>query len=204
MVSTAEAVPADSLDWLFWLRDAPLPARWATDPSVRVWQEASAATRPFATDFQPPASLETSTVSRLDTAAQPGAVPVWSTAAGRPLLSWQPPGRYRLHTRLDAAWSTLADSPELPALLLPLLLPPAPTTFQPDSRQLALSQLHGPIAAVAKGPEPTAPRRPLASWLVLAAGLLFGLERLLAARRNRSVPAATPSSEPSTAQRQSA
>ncbi|WP_019946424.1 BatA domain-containing protein [Hymenobacter aerophilus] len=200
-VSTTEPAPADSLDWLFWLRDAPLPARWADDASVRIWQEADAGAKPFATEFQPVASTETSAIVRLDTVRQLAAVPVWATAAGRPLLSWQPPGRYRLHTRLDAAWSTLADNPELPALLLPLLLPPAPLAFQPDSRQLALSQLRGPIAAPVEGIEPMTPRRELAPWLVLAAGLLFLLERLLAARRNRAVRA-TAAVESFTAQRQ--
>lgn len=202
VVSTSEVLPPDSLDWLFWLHDAPLPARWATNPTVRIWQEAEAATKPFATEFQPAASPETSLIFRLDTASGAGAVPVWTTAAARPLLSLRPPGRYRLHTRLATPWSTLADSPELPALLLPLLLPPAPAGFQPDSRQLALRQLRGPVATAAQGPAPTAPRRPLAPWLVLAAGLLFGLERLLATRRNRSVQAATPSPKSSTAQRQ--
>ncbi|NVO85436.1 BatA domain-containing protein [Hymenobacter terrestris] len=204
VVSTSETVPTDSLDWLFWLRDAPLPARWATDSSVRIWQEASSDTKAFATEFQPITSAETSAISRLDTTSDPGAVPVWITAAGRPLLSWQLPGRYRLHSRLDAAWSTLADSPELPALLLPLLQPTAPPTFQPDSRQLALSQLRGPVAAVADGMEPTAPRWELAPWLVLAAGLLFALERLLAARRNLSAPVSARSSESSSTQRQPA
>ncbi|NVO30927.1 BatA domain-containing protein [Hymenobacter lapidiphilus] len=204
VVSTSETVPTDSLDWLFWLRDAPLPARWAADPTVRVWQEAGSATKPFATEFQPATSAATSTISRLDTTSGPGTVPVWTTAAGRPLLSWQPPGRYRLHTRFDAAWSTLVDSPELPALLLLLLQPTAPPAFQPDSRQLALSQLRGPMAAVVDGIEPTAPRRQLAPWLVLAAGLLFGLERLLAARRNRSAPVSARSSESSSTQRQPA
>ncbi|SDY38782.1 BatA domain-containing protein [Hymenobacter psychrophilus] len=204
VVSTSEVMPPDSLDWLFWLRDAPLPARWATDPTVHVWQEAGSSTRPFATGFQSAASSGTSSIFRLDTASGAGAVPVWMTAAGRPLLRLQRPGRYRLHTRLDAPWSTLAELPELPALLLPLLLPPAPATFQPDSRQLALSQLQTPVAAAANGLEPAAPRRPLAPWLVLVAGGLFGLERLLAARRNRSVLAAMPAPKSSTAQRQSA
>ncbi|WP_190242512.1 BatA domain-containing protein [Hymenobacter lapidiphilus] len=204
VVSTSEVLPPDSLDWLFWLRDAPLPARWAADPAVHVWQEAGSATKAFTTEFQFAASADISSISRLDTAARPGALPVWITTAGRPLLSWHPTGRYRLHTRFDAPWSTLADSPELPVLLLPLLLPPTPATFQPDSRQLTLSQLRGPIAAVIDGAEPTAPRRALAPWLVLAAGLLFALERLLAARRSRSAPVTAPASQSSTAQRQPA
>ncbi len=193
-VSAELPAPTDSLDWLFWLREAPLPARWATDATVRTWQEASAPISQFATAFQPPASANVLAVAHLDTLAQPGALTVWPTAAGRPLLSWQPPGRYQLHSRLDAAWSALADSPELPALLLPLLLPATPAAFQPDSRQLALSQLRGPVAAEGAPVSPTVPRQPLAPWLVLGAGLLFLVERLVAARQTAGTsPTLSPS-----------
>ncbi|WP_165768169.1 BatA domain-containing protein [Hymenobacter amundsenii] len=182
-VSAELPAPTDSLDWLFWLREAPLPARWTTDATVRTWQEAPAPARNFTTGFQPVAGPDVLSIAHLDTLDQPGALTVWPTAAGRPLLSWQPPGRYRLHSRLDATWSTLVDSPELPALLLPLLLAESPAAFQPDSRQLALSQLRGPVAAEVVAVSPTVPRQPLAPWLVLGAGILFLVERLVASRR---------------------
>ncbi|MFD2784957.1 BatA domain-containing protein [Hymenobacter rubripertinctus] len=184
--SSSPALPAapDSLDWLFWLRDAPLPARWANAPGLRTWQEASTAAKGTATWFRPAGSGTALALARLDTVAAGGTTTLWLTAAGRPLLSWQAPGRYHLHTRLDAAWSSLADSPELPALLLPLVLPETSPAFQPDSRQLPLAQLHSPVAAAAGVLSSAGPTRPLAPWLVLGAGLLFALERLLAARRN--------------------
>ncbi|MBT9393046.1 BatA domain-containing protein [Hymenobacter sp. NST-14] len=191
------ALPAtsDSLDWLFWLRDAPLPARWANAPGLQTWQEAPTGAKGPAIWFRPAGSGSALAVARLDTVSPAGAATLWPTAAGRPLLSWQAPGRYRLHTRLDAAWSRLADSPELPALLLPLLLPPTPPAFQPDSRLISLAQLHGPAgtADTEVSAPPAGPTRPLAPWLVLGAGLLFGLERLLAARRPaRPVSTANP------------
>ena len=177
-------VAPDSLDWLFWLRDTSLPARWSNAPGLQTWQEAPTTAKGPATWFQPVGSHSALAIARLDTVSPAGATTRWPTAAGRPLLSWQTPGRYRLHSRLDAAWSSLADTPELPALLLPILIAPTSPTFQPDSRPIALAQLRGPMAAeVEVAAAAAGPTRPLAPWLVLGAGLLFGLERLLAARR---------------------
>lgn len=188
-VSTAAPAPTDSLDWLFWLRAEPLPA--GLPPRTQVWQEAGPKSVVINTEFLPAGSGQPVAIQRLDTAATAGPVR-WPTATGAALLSQPAPSRFYFHSRFDPTWSALADSPELPGLLLPLLLPVS-STPAPDSRTLALAQLRGPVAAtVTDRPEPAAPRRPLAAWLVLGAGLLFALERLVAARRPGISPLTTP------------
>ncbi|UOQ75606.1 hypothetical protein MUN84_13015 [Hymenobacter sp. 5516J-16] len=112
-------------------------------------------------------------------------------ATGQPLLSLRAAGTggwYHLRTRLDPTWSELADSPELPALFLPWLLPrtTAASSFS-DPRPMPLAQLQpGPAAQrpTVSAPPLRAPERDLAPWVVGAAGVLFGLERLLASRRS--------------------
>lgn len=192
-VGGALPLPADSLDWLFWLRDAPVPAGWAgrVAQGLHIWQEAAGTGQVRTVSFTAPGSAVPVRVHRLDSAVAAGASTAWPLATGGPLLSTRPDGAgtwYRLHTRLDPAWSNLSESPELPALLLPLLLPelPAPTPG-PDPRVMPLRQLTaGPVAAPTTAPRATpGPVRALAPWAVAAAGLLFGLERLLAARRFR-------------------
>ena len=142
-------------------------------------------------------------------AAAGTAQPLWADAQGRAVLARQALGQgalYRLHTRLNPTWSELADDPELPARLLRLLQPAltdapnAPVSAADlalathDQRALDPAQLAGqsllpsppktnraPPAATAV---PRAYRRTdLRPWWVLAAGLLFALERLLARRR---------------------
>ena len=105
---------------------------------------------------------------------------------------------YQLHTRLNPAWSELGDDPTLPARLLALLqpaladdLPSAGTALDQalathDQRALDPTQLFSGNAAPTKTSPPAPPAfrvTDLRPWLVLAAGLLFLLERLLARRR---------------------
>ncbi|WP_170172569.1 BatA domain-containing protein [Hymenobacter rigui] len=181
-LTVAAELPSDSLDWLFWLRDAPAPAA----RSRHIWQEASQKASVLPTQFQPVGASQPIAVQRLDTAAPAGTV-VWQTASRHALLSEQPAGHLLLHTRLDPAWSGLADSPELPNLLLPLLQPVG-LTIPVDTRPLAITQLQSARPATSGAVEPLAPHRPLTPWLVLAAGLLFAAERLLAARRPGTSP----------------
>ncbi|GAB2795686.1 hypothetical protein GCM10027175_38220 [Hymenobacter latericoloratus] len=193
-VDPAAPLPADSLDWLFWLREAPVPAEWAgrVPAGLRIWQEAAGAGQVRAASFAGPGSAAPVRVHRLDAAVTQQATTAWPLATGEPLLSARANGAgtwYHLHTRLDPAWSDLDESPELPALLLPLFLPelPATSTPGPDPRAMPLRQLTAGAAATpttAPGATP-GPIRHLTPWVVAAAGLLFGLERLLAARRLR-------------------
>ncbi|GAB3299790.1 BatA domain-containing protein [Hymenobacter tenuis] len=197
-VSSALPSLSDSLDWLFWLREAPLPTSWAqriASQGIRIWQEAPNKTpKQSATSFLMAGSTGPVAILRLDTTTTPvAATSWWPTATGQPLLTSYPEGagvRYQFRTRLDPAWSALAESPDLPALLLPLLLPSTSAAAPgPDPRLLDLAQLQaGPVAAAAPV-SASAPHRDLTPWFVLAAGLLFGAERLLSAYQNRRTAA---------------
>ena len=102
--------------------------------------------------------------------------------------------RYQLATRLGPAWSTLADSPALPALLLDLLaanpqLGPDALLTAHDQRRLDPNQLPASRAQSASDviSQPIVYQfTDLRPWLVLAVALLFGLERWLAQRRAAS------------------
>lgn len=189
-ISSAVPTPSDSLNWLFWLREAPVPAEWSgrVAAGLRLWQEAPGQGAAVAGSFGIPGNAAPIQVRRLDTTGQKTALAAWPLATGELLLSARTSGAgtwYRLHTRLDPAWSELADSPELPALLLPLLLPASAPTSSPDPRPMPIRQLQGQTVAAtaAVGPAPATPGRNLAPWAAAAAGVLFALERLLAARR---------------------
>ncbi|WP_045688873.1 hypothetical protein [Hymenobacter sp. AT01-02] len=205
-VSTQLPPLTDSLTWLFWLRDAPVPAAWRqrVQQGMRLWQDAPApgasvsTTLPFSS-IQPPVRLLRHDTLPLHTSAWA----LWTDAHGSPALSVQAVGRgllYHLHTRLAPTWSELADSPELPSQLLPLVLaPPATSTNSLDPRQLDPTQLSGnqltPSSVVAVSSAQSGPVHDSTPLVVLAAGLLFAVERWLATRRlaqssASSVPAA--------------
>ena len=124
-------------------------------------------------------------------------------ARGRAILTRQALGQgrvYQLLTRLDPTWSTLADDPQLPARLLELLQPEptgnsggkqtrlAEAEAVHDRRALAPTQLpsaaeSAALPATITPPPPSFRTTDLRPWLVLLAGLLLLLERLLAHRR---------------------
>jgi hypothetical protein len=137
-------------------------------------------------------------------------VPVWVDALGRSVLSQRPSGQgsyFRLHTRFHPSWSELAESPELPARLLTILLPePASRRGEPlsasvaaphplDQRAIDPSQVllfeksKATSASVISKTYRTTELRP---WLVLVAALLFAWERLLAWRRSNTVLPSNP------------
>ncbi len=195
--TTQIPAPATRPDWLFWLSEAPVPAAWQTavNQGANVWQEATgpgvADTASFATDAPEAAAVRIfrrSAVAPLQTA-----LPLWTDGRGQALLTRKASGQgavYQLQTRLNPTWSELADAPQLPARLLNLLQPESafdPTLAAHDQRaidptQLAVVRPTLPLATV-PGPAATFRRTDLRPWLVLAAGLLFLLERLLARRR---------------------
>ncbi|GAA3965729.1 BatA domain-containing protein [Hymenobacter antarcticus] len=210
-LTTTAQIPTSTTpaDWLFWLSDAPLPAEWRTALSkgTKIWQEARGAgvadTATLATNEAVAAAV---VVFRRDKIVPlKTALPLWTDSQGRPVLTRQAQDAgaiYQLHTRLDPAWSELGDDPALPAQLLALLQPaltdgpPAPETAldqalaTQDQRVLDPAQLFNGSASPAKtNPAPLMRLTPafrvtdLRPWLVLAAGLLFLLERLLARRR---------------------
>lgn len=189
--------PASAPDWLFWLSAAPVPAAWRGRVSLglHLWQSAAG---PGVADTTALAALaldEATPVSIWRRAQQPAsatAEPLWTDGQGRAVLTRRAQGQgafYQFSTRLSSAWSELPDSPALPALLLSVLRPdPAGAELARlgahDQRRLDPAQLPAPGAKIAGPPAPTAfwllDLRP---WLVLAAGVLLGLERWLATRR---------------------
>ena len=204
-------------DWTFWLSAEPLPQNWQQDAdknAQRLWLEATgpgvADTAHFATTE--PAAVPATVFRRDARRPAPGNAIVWADGRGRAILSRQALGRgslYQLHTRLHPTWSELADDSQLPARLLELLQPEpngnaarqqpplAQREAAHDRRALAPTQLPT-SAGPATGPTgqktalPDAFRQTdLRPWLVLLAGLLLLLERLLAYRRSRLLTAAS-------------
>jgi len=187
--------PADARpDWLFWLSDAPVPTAWQAQvhQGLHLWQLAAGPSRAdtaslVAPDASPDAPI---TLWRRATAPLSGE-PLWTDSHGRAVLTRQPLGAgatYLFTSRLQPAWSTLPASPALPALLLEVLAP-APTAANlalHDQRRFDPSQLPPrPAGGQSLGVSPPAAYRllDLRPWLVLAAGLLFALERWLARQR---------------------
>ncbi|MDO7848211.1 BatA domain-containing protein [Hymenobacter sp. M29] len=207
-IELATSVPTDpKAQWLFWLSDAPLPENWRTavQRGSQVWQEAAGPGVPDEARLVPLAAAETpATIFRRGSEpAASGSQPVWVDGRGRAVLSRHSFGAgafYQLHTRLNPAWSNLVDNATLPARLLALL---HPTTFEvpqltadnqtlamQDQRAIDPAQLPGRQSGSAAAPGDLLKTAPTAfqvadlrPWLVLVAGLLFALERLLARRR---------------------
>jgi hypothetical protein len=170
---------------------------------THVWQQATASGA--ATN----AHLVTSTeevpavIIQRGTAGMPaGSTALWSDGLGRAVLSQRPEGQggyYQFYTRLHPAWSDLADSPGLPARLLEIIQPENGggalatstdrTLANQDLRAIDAAQLPARAAAASNSTPPAqaAPKAfrvtDLRPWLVLAVGVLFLLERLLARRR---------------------
>ncbi|CAN5823429.1 hypothetical protein BH24BAC1_BH24BAC1_04270 [soil metagenome] len=118
--------------------------------------------------------------------SEPGIVR-WKTTAGEPLLTEQHEGLgkvYRFRSGFGSAWSQLGQSPLLPELLLPILLPPS-SAAPYDAMALDEHQLHLPTRAVSPPERPGAQQHPLAFWFGLAALFLFIAERGLASQRKK-------------------
>ena len=209
--NTAQAPSLESPpDWLFWLSDAPVPAAWqsAVRQGTHLWQEAAG---PGVADTAQLAANDLEMVSvavmrRAKATTGKGSVPLWTDSRGRAVLARQTLGRgaiYRLTTRLNPQWSGLAEAPQLPAWLLELLQPTTsgnsghPQGWQNDQRVLDQTQLMtSQHPAASKTPTDALPRNSaiqdfrqtdLRPWLVLLAGLLLLLERLLAQRRTELI-----------------
>jgi hypothetical protein len=204
----------DGADWLFWLADTPLAAAWNAPVrrGLKIWQEAPAPGIADTAHLLSPVAAEPSVaVWRRSQASRGTQSPaagslLWTDGLGRAVLSRQALGRgarYRLHTRLSPPWSELANSPTLPAQLL-ALLQPEPEWLRtnelasgPSQDQRALDPVQLPAARFLKNSAETFPPAAfhltdLRPWLVLTAGLLFAVERLLARRRVTQLTPATP------------
>ncbi|MCC2545953.1 BatA domain-containing protein [Hymenobacter sp. BT175] len=191
---------ADSLRWLFWLAEAPVPAAWLgqIDHGLRLWQDARGPglQRPalLALNIRP--AEQPVTLFRRDTMPAAGSRALWSDGLGRPVLSVTPQGtgaRYYFHSRLHPAWSNLAESQALPALLLSLLQPEDASGTGPDQRALDPGQLPASSSPAVNpaSPRSTAELLDLRPWFVGLAALVFALERWLAHRRSQPVTSAS-------------
>ena len=199
---TVAATPPDTAqapDWLFWLADTPVPAAWRTAVrrGTRLWQFPAGTGRADTTQLSLPALTAPVAVWRRSTQPNHSGQPLWRDGLGRPLLTVAVLGRgatYQLATRLAPTWSELAASPDLPALLLEVLHPAFDATGQQrlathDPRRLDPTQIlpANQRQAARSAPPTFGFPRDLRPWLVLAALVLFGLERWLASRAARPV-----------------
>jgi len=191
---------AHAPDWLFWLPAAPVPAAWRAQVprGLHLWQAPAGPGTPDTSLLVAPGlagEMPATSWRRTPLAALSGTDVLWADAQGRPVLTRRALGKgasYQTATRLAASWSTLAENPALPTLLLAALRP-APTGTElarlqaHDQRRLAAAQLPAPGRGAAVAAAPPAFRLLyLRPWLVLLAGLLLALERWLASRRPAS------------------
>jgi len=201
-LTAAAQPPAGPLpDAIIWLRDAPIPTAWAQEltPGRQVWQVGHGTGRTVNSTFGAGNAQPTVAIRRLDSLSATPAEAVWQTATGQPLLTRQALGSgtlYQLHTRLHPTWSGLGESPALPSLLLPLLQPELAPGRLASHDQRALDPGQLPLSAAPTAAAAPAATDPLLTdlrpWVVLAALLLFGLERALALRTaGRSLTAST-------------
>jgi hypothetical protein len=209
---TVGPTPPDTalaLSWLFWLGDSPAPAAWhrRVPRGLRLWQEATGAGVAGTATLATAETAGTAPIRLTRRSQHPVPAsyqPRWADGRGRAVLAEQHHGQgisYQLTTQLNPAWSTLGDSPALPALFLDLLatepqLGSDSALTAHDQRRLAPAQFPGRRAGLAgsQTAPPAAYRfTDLRPWLVLLVALLFGLERWLAQRRSSSSSALSPS-----------
>ncbi|HET9505114.1 MAG TPA: BatA domain-containing protein [Hymenobacter sp.] len=201
-VTVSPSLPgvADTPDWLFWLSAAPVPAAWRARVlgGLHLWQAPAGPGTPDTSLLVAPglaAEVPATLWRRAALAASASTETLWADAQGRPVLTRRALGRgavYQAATLINPTWSTLADNPALPALLLDVLQPaPAGAALARlqahDQRRLDATQLPKPQhRAPGTAIPPTFRLLDLRPWLVLLAGLLLALERGLAARRGAS------------------
>ncbi|SHK08295.1 BatA domain-containing protein [Hymenobacter psychrotolerans] len=201
-VAATDSLPSRP-DWLFWLSSQPAPPAWQARArrGGHLWEEAAQGT-PVQARLALTGLAEAGSaieLLQLDTSRAPArATPVWPAGTGQPMLLREAFGqgsRYQLRTRLHPAWTSLPETPVFPTLLLQVLRTesePPPATAPHDLRRLDSRQLgaaavpagpaHQPPATIQPAPQQLALRR----WAVLAALLLFALERWVARRISAS------------------
>jgi hypothetical protein len=158
---------------------------------LNIWQVASGPGKLAATHFAPfPEGPVVRVQRRGGSVASNRALTLWADATGQPLLTYTPVqkgGQYQLHTRFQAGWSELGETAELPALLLPLLYPKPALHPAHDFRTLPPSLLQR-FEDISPATQPVA-KSPVALdlrvWWIMAAGILWAIERLVASRQAR-------------------
>ncbi|MHA6246301.1 BatA domain-containing protein [Pontibacter sp. CAU 1760] len=180
--------PDTASDWVFWLRKEKVPQhlqqRVATR-GLRLWVQPAA--NPTRSHTRLASATEVIPVHQTSAIASDEAQhPVWTAANGEALLTVQPLGKgqlYRFRSGFAPDWSGLGQSSQLPDLLLPLLFP-QPSAGAHDMRALDETQLiPSRKAALTQQTLSDRQRRSLLPWVVLAAFLLFLMERVIAGRQ---------------------
>ncbi|AKD02713.1 hypothetical protein PKOR_05715 [Pontibacter korlensis] len=177
-------------DFAFWLRQEELPQSMSqrVRQGLQVWvQQAS---KPSAQKTSMALSgAEHVQVRQVSLSGSDAGAGLWQTNAGETLLQVQQLGKGKIYTfrsGFSPAWSGLGQSAQLPELLLPILFPKQKTTAKHDVRALDEQQLiPTKRVAVAAAAVPEAQQEPLLKWLILAAALLFIVERWIAGRRSK-------------------
>lgn len=178
-------------DWVFWLQQTELPQsiKQRVPQGLQVWVQ------PGAESSTQKASMALADGSQAavkqvsfggDEAA--GATALWATTGGEQLLSAAQIGKgmvYTFRSGFSPAWSELSQGGALPELLLPLLFQ-SPKATQHDLRAVDEQQLMPPVrTSVVAAVAPEAQRESLLKWVVLAAFVLFLIERFIAGRRSK-------------------
>ncbi|TGE19733.1 BatA domain-containing protein [Hymenobacter elongatus] len=190
-VTTTPPPAAQKLDWLCWLANTPVPTLWQqrVAAGLTLWQNGHTPGIAVQTSFAVAPLSQNYPLSRLDTVSvrEPNSV-LWQATNGRAVLSQRALGRgvfYTFHSRLHPAWSRLGDSPDLPQLWLSLLQPDGAVAPEAqDQRQLDPTQVLRQQRRTTQRPMVPAASTAtdLRIWVVLAAALLWGIERLVAGR----------------------
>ncbi|MCC9167348.1 BatA domain-containing protein [Pontibacter harenae] len=188
-INTAVAQQPDTaVQWVFWLRNEAVPTQLlqqVAQQGLQLWVQS--ANRPSAIKTSLTTTADTPVpIHQLSATTARQSNMLWATTNGEELLSVQPIGRgnvYRFRSGFSPAWSGLGQSAQLPELLFPLLFPqPNKTAY--DMRALDERQLKPATHAVATTVStPDAAKQHLLPWYVLAAFVLFLMERIIASRR---------------------
>ncbi|MBC5993966.1 BatA domain-containing protein [Pontibacter cellulosilyticus] len=175
-------------DWIFWLRDEQVPTsiNQQIKKGMQVWVQQGQNPQPLNTNLKGTGG----TAIKVHQLSQPQPQQqnlVWTAANAEALLYYQTIGRGKVYTFRSAfspTWSELGQSAQLPELLLPLLLPQPQATNDyraiDEHQLLPVNQVKAASASTDKTTQ-----TPLLKWFVLAAFVLFLIERIIANRRSK-------------------
>ncbi|NDK54974.1 BatA domain-containing protein [Pontibacter fetidus] len=174
-------------DWVFWLRKDELPESIAqqVNNGLNIWVQPGQKPQPVTTHITGIGST-TIKVHQLSQLQPQQQNQLWATANGEPVLYSDNYGKGKIYTFRSGfapAWSELGQSAQLPEMLLPLLLPQPQPTYNysaVDDQQL----LPAKTIKAATIPKLNTAQIPLLKWFVLAAFILFLIERIIANRRS--------------------
>ncbi|MFD3002880.1 BatA domain-containing protein [Pontibacter toksunensis] len=184
-ITTAQDTAAD---WVFWLQSEEVPVQLrqqVAEQGLKLWVQS--ASEPKTIKASLATTGEAVGVHQLSNAvAEDAQAAIWTTDNGEALLTVQQSGKgfiYRFQSGFSPDWSGLGQSTQLPELLLPVLFPQQ-EGGKYDVRALDEQQLKPAQKVAVFVPEvPEAQRIALLPWVVLAAFVLFLIERSLAGRR---------------------